>query len=202
MAYMSQTQNEIADGFPQTYVVSPSVKAMSVPVQKDPALGHNVIFYLKFGTAVNVLSKSELWLRIQLPNDRQGFIQISQARPATSDELLQLQKVDTTTSSNHTFSRQPSSILTTATGLTSKPIRRASTKWIGVGLLPLAFFLCILGDYFAQGGVQACYVSLFLSGCTNPYASLGNTLMIVGFLVGVIGALLFFIALIRAVQRH
>jgi len=198
---MEHQSEDTTGNFPQICIVSPPVKAMRVPVQKDPAQGNNVIAYLKSGSMVTVLSKSTLWLRIQLPNNQQGFIQLSHARPATDDEMSQMQPEPSPTAGNRISPVQQPAILSTTAGLTDRPPRKTSARWIGAGLLPLSFVLCILGDYLVQG-IQVCYVSLLLAGCTNPYAPLGNVLIVSGFIIGGVGTVMFVVALVRAAQRH
>lgn len=83
---MSQNPDVASENFPRTYVVNPPVKAMRVPVIHNPAYGNEVIAYLKSGTMVTVLSRSELWLRIQLPGSNVGYIQSSYAQPTTEQE--------------------------------------------------------------------------------------------------------------------
>lgn len=82
-----QDEDATHSSFPQLYMVSPVVKAMRVPVIRNPSQGNDVLMYLKADTPVNVLSRSELWLRIELPENRAGYIQSAYARPATTDEL-------------------------------------------------------------------------------------------------------------------
>jgi hypothetical protein len=174
---MSQTQDETPDSFPQIYVVSPPVTAMRVPVEKDPAQGHNVISYLKSGTVVKVLSKSELWLRIQLPNNSQGFIQAAQAHRATNEEMRALQ-----TSNANDVSKSGSSsqqVVSTETGMTKGSGGKVPKIGLMFSLLGGAFSLCVFAAILASVQEQVCVVGL-LAGCetSDPFQGLAIALFI------------------------
>jgi hypothetical protein len=112
---MAQNLDISSENFPRTYIVNPPVSAMRVPVVYNPAYGNEVIAYLKSGTMVTVLSRSELWLHIQLPGSYRGYIQFTYARPATEQE----QQAVMARSVPGTAEKSDASLLSTTAGISS-----------------------------------------------------------------------------------
>jgi hypothetical protein len=149
---MSQTQEETSNSFPRTYVVSPPIKAMRVPVVYNPAHGNDVIVYLKTGTVITVLSRSELWLHIQLPGSRTGYIQAAYAQPATAQEQQAAMAVN---ASQPGVTKQ-SAIVSTSEGLTRgwRPGPNLQTAFNWFKFAVGCFFLSLLCGFVAVHSCQ------------------------------------------------
>lgn len=182
---MAQHETNLSQNFQHVYIVNPPVKAMRVPVLRDPTRGNDVLIYLKADTAVEVLSRSELWLRIQLPGNQVGYIQVVHARPATSDEQLAAQMAATSSTANQKQNR----ILTTQAGL-SGPVQPGphfqvafSLLMIAVGSLTLAMLISFLVKGACQSGEAQC------ASTQTPLAIVGVILFLIFFLFLILGVI-------------
>lgn len=146
-----------------------------MPVLRDPTQGNDVLVYLKADTMVEVLSRSPLWLCIQLPNYQKGYIQATLARPATEFEKRTIQ-----TSTQTDVNRQTQTpLLTTQAGITS-PMRRGPNFSLAFGLLMIAGTSCVLAVVVSSVVTNACPSGG--SSCTSsqgPTIALGVVLFVV-----------------------
>ncbi len=186
--------------FPQTYIVSPAIKSIPVPIQRDPTQGHEILAHLKAGTAVKVVSRSSLWLCIELPAGQRGYIQAAQARPATPEEAL-VDQAAAAAEARPGGTRSQAAILPMETRLTAPPRRR-----VGYGFSASAFGLGILACLFAfildTIVMQNC--PHFEASCTNsqPLAIPAIVLVVGGFALFALSIIALIAAFILNLRRR
>lgn len=182
---MAQHETNLSQNFQHVYIVNPPVKAMRVPVLRDPAQGNDVLIYLKADTAVEVLSRSELWLRIKMPGNQVGHIQVMHARPATSDEQLAAQVAATSSRAKQKQDR----ILTTQAGLTG-PVQPGPHFQVAFSLLMIAvgsLALALLLSFFVRGACQSNEAQC--ASTQTPLAIVGVVLFLSFFLFLILGVI-------------
>jgi hypothetical protein len=185
---MPQHETNLSQNFQHVYIVNPPVKAMRVPVLRDPAQGNDVLIYLKADTAVEVLSRSELWLRIQLPGNQVGYIQVMHARLATSDEQLAAQMA----------TQKQDRILTTQAGL-SGPVQPGPHFQVAFSLLMIAvgsLALAILISFFVKGACQSSETQC--ASTQTPLAIVGVILFLIFFLFLILGVIAGIISIVQS----
>lgn len=180
-------------GQKQWYVISPAIKSMRVPVLHDPTQSREVIGYLKANTIVEVISRSELWLCIQLTTKSRGYIQVIHTRPAAPWEFAVVTQTNTETSKVGA-----SPLLTTQMGLTR------GSKVAGPNLKPAIVFFTLA--CFTFGGAmflssiteRACYEVYFVEGCSSnqPFSPIASVLTIVAAVLLALSVLIGIIALV------
>lgn len=182
---------------PQTFIVTPPVRAAQVPVHLDPSRGYTPMAYLKTGTAIEVLDRSDLWLLVALPRDERGWVRASLARPATESELDELRQ----TAALGGEQRRSAGVLTLEAGMAraaaAGPRYTVPFLLIGLGIGSGAISFTVIEAVFgdcANGGYAACQPY----AASNPSAAIAVSvfLLLAMLLVaaGVLGTVVEFVA--------
>ena len=180
-------ENYVQDQATVSYVITPPVKSMRVPIFKDPLAGTQTFGYLISGTIVKGFAKDATWLIIQIDESVHGYVQSQYTRPARSDDIPANQST-----------RGKSEILSIKEGLVGNSSPRGPNRGVWVGFISSALFSLVIAGVLLSVEQQEC-TTLYIDGIggttcnvvSHPLAPLASILGLGGCILGILGVLAF-----------